>query len=208
MRGLCLDYVKDDGAAIHEADHARCHVARQMKNIEERLRVRTLDANPPECVQLSVGATENGLSLGGLRNLLGLAGFEVVRDWHEVLLPQLLVLVNRYFGKVWPFSTLALANFGVTRPAPTAAAEPRVFLIIPARNEAGTSKRSFAACRKWAPAPRSCWWRALGRRYPPLFGAAMLGLTIVEMPVRYQTRRYGQTNTQRWPHGLILLRRK
>lgn len=39
-----------------------------------------------------------------------------------------------------------------------------------------------------------------------LFGAAKLGLCIVEMPVRYQARRYGETNIQRWRHGLLLLR--
>jgi SAM-dependent methyltransferase len=39
-----------------------------------------------------------------------------------------------------------------------------------------------------------------------IFGAAKLGLRIVDMPVRYQARRYGETNIQRWRHGLLLLR--
>jgi len=39
-----------------------------------------------------------------------------------------------------------------------------------------------------------------------LFGAARLGLRIVEIPVHYRERRYGETNIQRWRHGLILLR--
>lgn len=38
-----------------------------------------------------------------------------------------------------------------------------------------------------------------------LFGAAKLGLQIVEVPVRYQARTYGVTNIQRWKHGLLLL---
>jgi glycosyltransferase involved in cell wall biosynthesis len=39
-----------------------------------------------------------------------------------------------------------------------------------------------------------------------LFGAAKLNLKILEMPVRYRARRYGETNISRWRHGLILLR--
>ena len=39
-----------------------------------------------------------------------------------------------------------------------------------------------------------------------LFGAAKLNLRIVELPVRYYARTYGQTNIQRWRHGWLLLR--
>jgi SAM-dependent methyltransferase len=39
-----------------------------------------------------------------------------------------------------------------------------------------------------------------------LFGAAKLNLKIVEVPVRYRERTYGETNIQRWRHGWILLR--
>jgi glycosyltransferase involved in cell wall biosynthesis len=39
-----------------------------------------------------------------------------------------------------------------------------------------------------------------------LFGAARMGLKIVEVPVRYRERKYGTTNIQRWRHGVILLR--
>jgi len=39
-----------------------------------------------------------------------------------------------------------------------------------------------------------------------LFGAARMGLKIVEVPVHYCERTYGTTNIQRWRHGLILLR--
>jgi hypothetical protein len=39
-----------------------------------------------------------------------------------------------------------------------------------------------------------------------LFGASKLGLKIVEMPIRYQARKYGTTNIQRWRHGILLLR--
>ena len=39
-----------------------------------------------------------------------------------------------------------------------------------------------------------------------LFGAARLNLKIVDLPVRYQPRTYGETNISRWRHGWLLLR--
>ncbi len=39
-----------------------------------------------------------------------------------------------------------------------------------------------------------------------LFGAAKLGLTLVDLPVRYQRRSYGTTNIHRWRHGWLLLK--
>jgi SAM-dependent methyltransferase len=39
-----------------------------------------------------------------------------------------------------------------------------------------------------------------------LFGAARLNLRIVDLPVRYQPRTYGETNISRWRHGWLLLR--
>ena len=39
-----------------------------------------------------------------------------------------------------------------------------------------------------------------------LFGAAKFNLKIVDLPVRYGERTYGETNIQRWRHGVILLR--
>lgn len=39
-----------------------------------------------------------------------------------------------------------------------------------------------------------------------LFGAAKLNLKIVEVPIRYRARRYGETNISRWKHGWLLLR--
>lgn len=39
-----------------------------------------------------------------------------------------------------------------------------------------------------------------------LFGAARLGLRIVDVPIRYRERTYGETNIQRWRHGWLLLR--
>lgn len=39
-----------------------------------------------------------------------------------------------------------------------------------------------------------------------LFGAAKLNLKIVDMPVRYRDRTYGDTNIDRWRHGVLLLK--
>src|SRR5204863_10108258 len=39
-----------------------------------------------------------------------------------------------------------------------------------------------------------------------LFGAAKLGLEIVEMPVRYKARTYGSTQIHRFRHGLLLFK--
>lgn len=39
-----------------------------------------------------------------------------------------------------------------------------------------------------------------------LFGAARLNLKITELPLRYRSRRYGETNIHRWRHGWLLLR--
>jgi len=39
-----------------------------------------------------------------------------------------------------------------------------------------------------------------------IFGVSRLNLKIAEIPVRYRDRVYGETNIQRWKHGLLLLR--
>jgi SAM-dependent methyltransferase len=39
-----------------------------------------------------------------------------------------------------------------------------------------------------------------------LFGAAKLNLRILDLPIRYQARTYGDTNINRWRHGWLLLR--
>ena len=39
-----------------------------------------------------------------------------------------------------------------------------------------------------------------------IFGAARMGLKIVEVPIAYKNRTYGTTNISRWSHGLLLFR--
>jgi hypothetical protein len=38
-----------------------------------------------------------------------------------------------------------------------------------------------------------------------IFGSARMGLKIIEVPIAYKERTYGQTNISRWKHGTILL---
>ncbi len=39
-----------------------------------------------------------------------------------------------------------------------------------------------------------------------LFGAAKLNFKIAEVPIRYRSRTYGDTNIDRWHHGWLLLK--
>ena len=87
---------------------------------------------------------QNWLTIEDLINLLHLTGFEVVRQWREVLwplpTPLLAGFANRFLVKLWPFKHLALANFVVARALPRrrrGEPEPAVSVVVPARNEAG-----------------------------------------------------------------------
>jgi hypothetical protein len=39
-----------------------------------------------------------------------------------------------------------------------------------------------------------------------IFGAAKLNMRILDVPIRYGARTYGETNISRWSHGLLLFR--
>jgi SAM-dependent methyltransferase len=91
---------------------------------------------------------QNWMTPDDVTNLLELAGFEVVRRWHEVLwpvrTPGLEGLCNRVLAKLWPLSNLALANFALARrraPRRSPSPPPRVSVIVPARNEQGNIAR-------------------------------------------------------------------
>jgi len=77
--------------------------------------------------------------------LLLLAGFEPIRLTQEILWPLPLGgLANRLLVRFWPFQHLAISNFMIARPAPERIKEPRVSVIIPARNESGNIKAIFS----------------------------------------------------------------
>jgi 2-polyprenyl-3-methyl-5-hydroxy-6-metoxy-1,4-benzoquinol methylase len=95
---------------------------------------------------------QNWLTVEDLINLLGLTDFQVIKHSPEILLPLplpfLSKLANRFLVKLWPFYLAALTNFVIARPTKlpklnTALKEPRVSVIIPARNEAGNIERIF-----------------------------------------------------------------
>ncbi|HZS06121.1 MAG TPA: glycosyltransferase [Blastocatellia bacterium] len=93
---------------------------------------------------------QNWLTVEDIAGLLRLSGGEVIRQWEEILLPLpvplLAPLMNRVLVKMWPFRLFALTNFIVAQPKQLQAAgpEPRVSVIIPARNEAGNIENIFA----------------------------------------------------------------
>jgi SAM-dependent methyltransferase len=64
--------------------------------------------------------SQNWLTAHDVRNLLNLAGFEMLRHWSEVLWPVPTPLIdgfcNRFLVRFWPFRWLALTNFVVARP--------------------------------------------------------------------------------------------
>lgn len=94
---------------------------------------------------------QNWLTVEDLTGLLGLAGYEVIRSWSEILLPlripALQSLSNRFLVKFWPFRLAALTNFIIARPQPKRGndpGEPVVSVIVPARNEEGNVAEIFS----------------------------------------------------------------
>jgi SAM-dependent methyltransferase len=100
----------------------------------------------------------NWLSMGDMRNLLYLAGFEEVCGGGRVLLPLtiplLAPLLNRVVAKLPFFRLFCLSWYIVARPAPRAAAPPApsVSVLVPTRNERGNIEGVFQRTPKMG-----CW---------------------------------------------------
>lgn len=88
---------------------------------------------------------QNWLTREDVSNMLGLAGFEVIRQSQEILWPfPLGGFANKFLVRLWPFRGFALSNFVIAKPRPeTNNDEPGVSIIIPARNESGNIKAIF-----------------------------------------------------------------
>jgi SAM-dependent methyltransferase len=93
---------------------------------------------------------QNWLTVEDVTNLMYLARFDVVKRWQDVLwpvwTPGVDAVANKFLVKLWPFNHLALTNFIVARPRPgmhVAPREPRVSVVVPARNEAGNIEQIF-----------------------------------------------------------------
>jgi glycosyltransferase involved in cell wall biosynthesis len=93
---------------------------------------------------------QNWLTLPDVENLLRLSGFRAFRNWQEVLfplrVPLLEPLCNRVLVRLWGVRHFALANFVLARPLNGSRTheEPRISVIVPARNEAGNIPAIFA----------------------------------------------------------------
>jgi hypothetical protein len=94
---------------------------------------------------------QNWLTVEDITNLLTLAGFEVIRNWPEIIWPLPTPVIDRIFNRflvrLWPIQHFALTNIILARPSPTPneqEKEPFVSVIIPARNEAGNIHDIFA----------------------------------------------------------------
>lgn len=88
------------------------------------------------------GPEQNWLSPSDVRNLLALAGFELVAESQRVLLPVyvplLSTILNRWVAPLPGFRLLALANVAVARRIGRRSQPgPSVSVIVPARNERG-----------------------------------------------------------------------
>jgi len=87
---------------------------------------------------------QNWLTREDVKSLLRLAGFETIRTTQEILFPLPLGgLANRFLVRLWPFNQMALSNFMIARPMPERAKEPKVSVVIAARNESGNIKAIF-----------------------------------------------------------------
>ncbi|MCK5347569.1 MAG: glycosyltransferase, partial [Candidatus Heimdallarchaeota archaeon] len=93
---------------------------------------------------------QNWLSPLDIERLLKLENFEVIKKSQEIVfpiyLPVITPLLNRFFGKFWPFRHFSLTNVIVARSSENYSSSdslPTVSVIIPARNEAGNIESLF-----------------------------------------------------------------
>ncbi|HOJ01791.1 MAG TPA: glycosyltransferase [Anaerolineaceae bacterium] len=93
---------------------------------------------------------QNWLSVDDVKNLLYLGGFEVIREWEEVLAPLPIPLLssfcNGFLVRLWPFRSLAMTAFTLARPIPNSSRhskKAKVSVVVPARNEEGNIPQIF-----------------------------------------------------------------
>lgn len=94
---------------------------------------------------------QNWITFDDARNLLELAGFEVIRHQTEMLFPIRIPILHYLFNillvRLWPFNLLALSHIVVARKSPETChvpnQEPKVTVLVPARNEEGNIEAIF-----------------------------------------------------------------
>jgi SAM-dependent methyltransferase len=146
---ILSDLVNDlwDVQAMLENLRPLCHAGtRVVMNFYSRLYQPTLTAAGSLGLARQL-LPQNWLTPEDVANLLYLAGFEVIRQQQEILLPLPIPLLrelsNKILVKVWPFSIFAWTSLLVARPRPEPAQAASVSVIIPARNEAGNIEAAF-----------------------------------------------------------------
>ncbi|HEU5202200.1 MAG TPA: bifunctional class I SAM-dependent methyltransferase/glycosyltransferase family 2 protein [Nitrospira sp.] len=89
---------------------------------------------------------QNWLSVSDMKNLMRVAGFEIISTWGEIMfpfrVPVLSSAFNRVLVRLWPLNHLSLTQFLVARPdpfrnEPALTPSSTVSVVVPARNEAG-----------------------------------------------------------------------
>lgn len=90
----------------------------------------------------------NWVGPSDLKNLVELAGLEVISERREIILPVSVpvvsTLLNGIVARLPLLRSLALSYWLISRPAPTEASELGVSVIIPCRNEAGSIEALIA----------------------------------------------------------------
>jgi len=93
---------------------------------------------------------QNWLTVEDTVNLLDLSGFEVLRNWEDVLMPFPIPIIdplfNKFLVRFWPFHLFAMTHFAVARKKPERfpnQSGQKVSVIVPARNEAGNIGNIF-----------------------------------------------------------------
>ncbi len=94
---------------------------------------------------------QNWMTREDVANLLYLAGFDILRQWPEVLWPVRTPVVdafcNKFLARFAPLNYLALTNFILARPRPemsAAPSKPTVSVVVAARNEEGNIASIFS----------------------------------------------------------------
>jgi SAM-dependent methyltransferase len=84
----------------------------------------------------------NWIAPRDLVDLFDLAGFDVVSQRQEILVPAKLGALSRFFNgwiaRLPGFRSLTLTSWAVARPLPEPRSEMKVSVIVPCRNESGT----------------------------------------------------------------------
>ena len=92
--------------------------------------------------------SQNWLTIDDVSHIMSLADIDVIRSWHEILLPLRLPVIagffNKFLARLWPFRFFTLSNFILARPRPkNVSRAPLVSVIVAARNEAGNIAEIF-----------------------------------------------------------------